>query len=398
MMAGAPKSAGASSWSTRNWCFVKIYTDEGIIGIGEGSGWPRVVQTAIEDMRPIIVGEDPFNIEKIWQKMLVSTMGNGMTGTPGSGAMNAIDMALWDIKGKALNTPVWNLLGGKVRNRIRAYGHAKTPERALELKAQGLTAIKTGGVHRVADQVEDIRGAVGDDIDIMVDAHGPPWYNTKDAIIVGKSLEQFNLLFYEDPVPPDNMDALKRVQDNVDIPIAAGERHSHIWGVRRLIEEEIIDVIQPDTGRIGGISQMMKIAAMAEAHYISVAPHSGSLGPIAEYAAIHILAAIPNALILERVHDDVPVRYKVTQPHLETIDGYIEVPNLPGLGVDIDEAIALAHPSNGNTNTPGKEGDGNYEPGTWDEHVYVQTRYSRQTNLRTPRIRNLTNESPKRTN
>ena len=384
MLAGAPKSAGASSWSTRNWCFVKIYTDEGIVGIGEGSGWPRVVQTAIEDMRPIIVGEDPFNIEKIWQKMLVSTMGNGMTGTPGSGAMNAIDMALWDIKGKALNTPVWNLLGGKVRDRIRAYGHAKTPERALELKAQGLTAIKTGGVHRVADRVEDIRNAVGDEIDIMVDAHGPPWHNTKDAIIVGKSLEQFNLLFYEDPVPPDNMDALRRVQDNVNIPIAAGERHSHIWGVRRLIEEEIVDVIQPDTGRIGGISQMMKIAAMAEAHYISVAPHSGSLGPIAEYAAIHILAAIPNALILERVHDDVPVRYELTQPHLETIDGYIEVPNLPGLGVDIDEAVALAHPSSGNTNTPGKEGDGNYEPGTWNEHVYVQTRYSRQANLRAP--------------
>jgi galactonate dehydratase len=384
MLAGAPKSAGASSWSTRNWCFVKIYTDEGIVGIGEGSGWPRVVQTAIEDMRPIIVGEDPFNIEKIWQKMLVSTMGNGMTGTPGSGAMNAIDMALWDIKGKALNTPVWNLLGGKVRDRIRAYGHAKTPERALELKAQGLTAIKTGGVHRVADQVEDIRNVVGDEIDIMVDAHGPPWHNTKDAIIVGKSLEQFNLLFYEDPVPPDNMDALRRVQDNVNIPIAAGERHSHIWGVRRLIEEEIVDVIQPDTGRIGGISQMMKIAAMAEAHYISVAPHSGSLGPIAEYAAIHILAAIPNALILERVHDDVPVRYELTQPHLETIDGYIEVPNLPGLGVDIDEAVALAHPSSGNTNTPGKEGDGNYEPGTWNEHVYVQTRYSRQANLRAP--------------
>ena len=382
MMAGAPNSTGASSWSTRNWCFVKIYTDEGVVGIGEGSGWPRLVQTAIEDLRSIIVGEDPFNIEKIWQKMLVSTMGNGMTGTPGSGAMNAIDMALWDIKGKALNTPVWNLLGGKVRDRIRAYGHAKTPERALELKAQGLTAIKTGGVHRVADQVEDIRNAVGNEIDIMVDAHGPPWHNTKDAIIVGKSLEPFNLLFYEDPVPPDNMDALKRVQDNVDIPIAAGERHSHIWGVRRLIEEEIVDVIQPDTGRIGGISQMMKIAAMAEAHYISVAPHSGSLGPIAEYAAIHILAAIPNALILERVHDDVPVRYELTQPHLETIDGYIEVPNLPGLGVDIDEVVALEHPSSGNTSTPGKEGDGNYEPGTWNEHVYVQTRYSRQANLR----------------
>ena len=380
MVAGASEST--ASWSTRNWCFVKVYTDEGIVGIGEGSGWPRIVQTALEDLRPILVGENPADIERIWQKMLVSTMGNGMTGTPGSGAMNAIDMALWDIKGKALNTPVWNLLGGKMRDRVRAYGHAKTPERALELKAQGLTAVKTGGVHRIADQVEAIRKAVGDEMDIMVDAHGPPWYNAKDAIIVGKSLEQFNLLFYEDPVPPDNMDALRRVQDNVDIPIAAGERHSHIWGVRPLIEDEIVDVVQPDTGRIGGISQMMKIAAMAEAHYISVAPHSGSLGPIAEYAAIHIMAAIPNALILERVHDDVPVRYDLTMPHIPTVDGYIEVPDRPGLGVDIDEDVVAANPSHGNTTTSGEEGDGHYEPGTWDEHVYVQTRFSRQANMR----------------
>lgn len=388
MMAGASASTGSSSWSKRNWCFVKVYTDEGIVGIGEGSGWPRVVQTAIEDLRDIVVGENPMNIERIWQKMLVSTMGAGMTGTPGSGAINAIDMALWDIKGKALNTPVWNLLGGKVRDKIRAYGHAGTPERALELKAQGLTAVKTGGVNNTADKVEAIRKAVGDEMDIMVDAHGPPWYTTKDAIIVGKSLEPYNLLFYEDPVPPDNVDALKRVQDNVDIPIAAGERHSHIWGVKRLIEEEIVDVIQPDTGRIGGISQMMKIAAMAEAHYISVAPHSGSLGPVAEYAAIHILAAIPNALILERVHDDVPVRYEITQPHLPTVDGYIEVPNLPGLGVDIDEDIVNAHPSHGNSSTPGTPNDGSYEPGTYDEHLYVQTRYRRQFTMRPPRPRN----------
>ena len=330
---------------------------------------------------PIVVGEDPMNIERIWQKMLISTMGAGMTGTPGSGAINAIDMALWDIKGKALNTPVWNLLGGQVRDRIRAYGHASTPERALELKEQGLTGVKTGGVHRTADKVEAIRKAVGDDMDIMVDAHGPPWFN---AIIVGKSLEQFNLLFYEDPVPPDNVDALRRVQDNVNIPIAAGERHSHIWGVRRLIEEEIVDVVQPDTGRIGGISQLMKIAAMAEAHYISVAPHSGSLGPVAEYAAIHVLAAIPNGLILERVHDDVPMRYDVVQPHIETVDGYIQVPDRPGLGVDIDEDVVAANPSRGNTSTPGSPDDGSYEPGTYEEHLYVQTRYRRQRTLRAP--------------
>jgi len=384
MMAGSPASKESTSWSARNWCFVKVYTDEGITGLGEGSGWPRVVETAINDLKPIVIGEDPMNIERIWQKMLVSTMGAGMTGTPGSGSMNAIDMALWDIKGKALNTPVWNLLGGKVRDRIRAYGHASTPERALELKERGLTAVKTGGVHRTVEKVDGIRKAVGDEMDIMVDAHGPPWFTTKDAIVIGKALEPYKLLFYEDPVPPDNIEALQRVQDNVDIPIAAGERHSHIWGVRQLIEREIVDVVQPDTGRIGGISQMMKIAAMAEAHYITVAPHSGSLGPVAEYAAIHVLAAIPNALILERVHDDVPVRYDVTLPHIETIDGHIHVPDRPGLGVDIDEDVVLAHPSKGNTSRPGSEGDGAYESGTFDEHVYVQSRYRRQKTMGTP--------------
>ena len=383
MMAGSPALKQSTSWSKRNWCFVKVYTDEGITGLGEGSGWPRVVETAINDLKPIVIGEDPMNIERIWQKMLVSTMGAGMTGTPGSGSMNAIDMALWDIKGKALNTPVWNLLGGKVRDRIRAYGHAKTPERALELKERGLTAVKTGGVHRTVEKVDAIRKAVGDEMDIMVDAHGPPWFTTKDAIVIGKALEPYKLLFYEDPVPPDNIEALQRVQDNVDIPIAAGERHSHIWGVRQLIEREIVDVVQPDTGRIGGISQMMKIAAMAEAHYITVAPHSGSLGPVAEYAAIHVLAAIPNALLLERVHDDVPVRYDVTLPHIETIDGHIEVPDRPGLGVDIDEDVVLAHPSKGNTSRPGTEGDGDYESGTFDEHVYVQSRYRRQKTMGT---------------
>ena len=383
MMAGSPALKQSTSWSKRNWCFVKVYTDEGITGLGEGSGWPRVVETAINDLKPIVIGEDPMNIERIWQKMLVSTMGAGMTGTPGSGSMNAIDMALWDIKGKALNTPVWNLLGGKVRDRIRAYGHAKTPERALELKERGLTAVKTGGVNRTVEKVDAIRKAVGDEMDIMVDAHGPPWFTTKDAIVIGKALEPYKLLFYEDPVPPDNIEALQRVQDNVDIPIAAGERHSHIWGVRQLIEREIVDVVQPDTGRIGGISQMMKIAAMAEAHYITVAPHSGSLGPVAEYAAIHVLAAIPNALILERVHDDVPVRYDVTLPHIETTDGHIQVPDRPGLGVDIDEDVVLAHPSKGNTSRPGSEGDGAYESGTFDEHVYVQSRYRRQKTMGT---------------
>lgn len=374
-----------SGGGSRNWCFVKIYTDEGITGIGEGSGWPRVVQTGVQDLAPILVGEDPMHIERLWQKMMVGMMGHGMTGTPGSGSINALDMALWDIKGKALNTPVWNLLGGKMRDRIRTYAHAHSPERALELKERGITGVKTGGVYRTADIVESIRKAVGDEMDIMVDAHGPPWFTAKDAILVGKSLEPYNLLFYEDPVPPENTEALRRVQDNVDIPIAAGERHSHIWGVREIIEDELVDVVQPDSGRIGGISQLKKVAAMAEAHYINVAPHSGSLGPVAEYAAIHVLAAIPNALILERLEDDVPQRYEVIQPHLPTVDGYITVPDKPGLGVDIDEDVVASYPSEGNIARGADPENGHYEPGTYYEHVYYQTRYRRQQELRSSR-------------
>ena len=216
----------------------------------------------------------------------------------------------------------------------------------------------------------------------MVDAHGPPWFTTKDAILVGKALEPYNLLFYEDPVPPENTNALARVQDNVDIPIATGERNSHIWGVRELIERELVDVVQPDSGRIGGITQLKKVAAMAEAHYITVAPHSGSLGPVGEYAALHVLAAIPNALILERVEFDSPERYEVIDPHPETIDGYIDVPDRPGLGVDIDEEAVARYPSTGNTGVPGGADGASWEPGTWHEYVYYQARYRRQKTMR----------------
>lgn len=384
-IATATTTQRGHTWSSRNWLFVKVYTDEGIYGVGECSGWPRVIETAVQDLKPLLIGEDPFDIERLWQKILIATMGHGMTGIVGSGAMTGIDMALWDIKGKALNTPVWNLLGGRMRDRIRVYGHAGTPERALSLKERGITAVKTGGVVRTAEKVEAIRKAVGDEMDLMVDAHGPPWFTTKDAILVGKSLEPFNLLFYEDPVAPENIEAIARVQDNVDIPIAAGERHSHIWGARQLIEREIVDVIQPDTGRAGGISQMRKLAAMAEAHYILMAPHSGSLGPVAEFAAMHVMAAIPNALILERVEDDVPVRYEVTDPVPKQKDGYLDVPTAPGLGVDIVEEVVQAHPSHGNVSVPGDPSDGAYEPGTYSEHVYFQQRYQRGRTLRSAR-------------
>ncbi len=168
---GAKRDAGARAGS-RNWLFVKIHTDAGITGVGECSGWPRVVERAVQDLATLLVGENPANIERLWQKMLVALMAHGVTGVVGAGAMTGIDMALWDIKGKALGTPVWNLLGGQVRDRVRIYAHASAPDVALELKRRGITAVKTGGVRDPLQKVAAIREAVGDDVDIMVDLHG----------------------------------------------------------------------------------------------------------------------------------------------------------------------------------------------------------------------------------
>lgn len=344
--------ADSTGWRARNWLFIKVYTDEGITGVGEGSGWPRVVETAVRDLTPLLIGEDPFEIERLWQKLFLAMMGHGMTGVVGGGALAAIEMALWDIKGKALNCPVYDLLGGKIRDRIRLYPHAHSAERARELVERGYSALKTGGVSAPLAKVEAIRREVGPNVDLMVDIHGPPWLTTKDAIRMGQALEEYDLLFYEDPVAPEDVDALARVAAAVNLPIAAGERHAHSWGVRELIERELIDVVQPDTGRAGGLTQMKKIAAMAEAHYITFAPHDGSLGPVAEMAAVHLCATLPNFLILEHLEDDVPQRYEVMQPQPTIVNGFLHVPNTPGLGIDIVEEAIAHYPSQGNVSLP----------------------------------------------
>ncbi len=361
-----------SSWRARNWLFVKVFTDEGIYGVGEASGWPRVVETAIQDLSTILIGENPFEIEKLWQKMLLAMMGHGMTGVIGGGAMTGIEMALWDIKGKALGVPVYELFGGKIRDRVRLYTHAHSPERAREYVDRGYGALKTGGVTDPLGKVAAIRKEVGDEIDLMVDIHGPPWLTTKDAIRMGQALEEFNLLFYEDPVAPEDIDAIARVSAAVNIPIAAGERHATIWGVKELIERELVDVIQPDTGRAGGLLQMKKMAAMAEAHYITFAPHDGSLGPIAEMAAVHLCATLPNFLILEHLEDDVPQRYEVMQPQPTIVNGFMLVPDAPGLGVDIVEDAIAHYPSAGNVSVPN----------VGDEYLYVRARSQRAKWLR----------------
>jgi galactonate dehydratase len=358
---------GGGGWTARNWLFIKIFTDEGIYGVGEGSGWPRVVETAVKDLSPLLIGEDPMQIEKLWQKLYLAMMGHGMTGVVGGGALTAIEMALWDIKGKALNTPVWNLLGGKIRDRVWLYPHAKTPEVARAMVDKGYTALKITGMENIVQRTKAIRKEVGPDIDLMVDIHGPPWLTAADAIRTGQALEETDLLFYEDPVAPENPNALAEVAANVNLPIAAGERLTNIYGVRELIERAIVDVIQPDTGRSSGLMQMKKMAAMAEAHFITFAPHSGSLGPVAEMAAVQLLCTLPNFLILEHLDVDVPQRYEVIDPQPEIVDGHIVVPDRPGLGVDIVEEAIANYPSTGNVSPPNPDA----------EYVYFQARRQR---------------------
>ncbi|OHV82725.1 mandelate racemase/muconate lactonizing enzyme family protein [Rhizobium sp. LCM 4573] len=372
---GVPLSKAEQPFAgTRNWLFLKIETDEDITGIGECSGWPRVIETAIKDLAPLLIGEDPVHTEKIWQKMQVAMMGHGMLGTVGGGAMTGIDMALWDIKGKALGVPVWMLLGGKLRDRIPIYSHANSVERAQELRQRGIKAIKCSGLADPVEKVAMLREGLGDDMDIAIDLHGPPWLTPADAARLARALEPYDLLWVEEPLAPENIEGYRRIRDAAHVPLAAGERASTIFGERQLIEEELVDVIQPDTGRAGGLTQMKKIAAMAEAHHIQMAPHSGSLGPVAEYAALHLMASIPNALMLERLDDDWEGRQLTIVPHPVQQDGSLAVPDAPGLGCDIDEEFVARFPSEGNIPIPAPETAGSNR-----ERLYVQMRLSRRS-------------------
>ena len=387
MQAGPP---GVSGWTpdvresvtagTRNWLFVKVDTDAaGITGVGEGSGWPRVVEAAVRDLAHVVVGEDAFDTERMWQRMHVAVMGHGVSGVVAQGAIGAIDMALWDIKGKALGVPVWQLLGGRVRDRVRAYAHASTPEQAQAAVAKGYTAVKTGGVRNPVEKAHAIRAAVGDAVDLLVDLHGPPWLTTPDAAAIIKALAPLAPLFVEEPLAPEDLEGYRRLRRMVDVPLAAGERHGGLHGISALLLEGLVDVAQPDAGRAGGLTGLRKIAALAEARFATVAPHAGSLGPVAEFAALHLLAAIPNALILERMDPDWPGRgLAVTaSPVLE--GGHLLVPDAPGLGVDIDEGFVAAHPSERNVGLP----SGGWPEGTEGATLYSQPRHPRRPMLGT---------------
>ena len=334
---------------------LKMFTDEGLVGYGEPMNYEhgRVVARAVEDMAAYLVGKDPLNIEDHWQAMYRSSYSRSMPIL--LGALSGIEMAMWDVFGKWVRMPVWKLLGGKVRDRIRVYTGigGTTPEECAENACQkvaaGFRAVKMGaspGPVRFVDtpktidfmvsRVAAVRDAVGDGIDIAVDLHRR--LSPAMAAILVKELEPLRPLFAEEPCHPENNEALLALARSTTVPIATGERHLTRWGFRELIEREMCAILQPDIRHCGGMLEMKKIAGMAEIHNMAIAPHNAA-GPVGMAASVHVMATVPNLLICEGGHNrgeglfHTPLAFR---------DGFIELPTEPGLGVDMDEDALMA--------------------------------------------------------
>jgi galactonate dehydratase len=352
----------------RNWVFVKVETDAGIVGWGEASlEWKtRGVVGCIQDLTPLVLGEDPTRIEHLYQ--ILYRQAFFRAGIVGMSAISGIEQACWDIFGKLVGLPVYRLLGGPVRDRIRLYDHLgggemasvyledqpeRMAERARRSVEEGFTAVKVLVVPRTfpldgvaalrhAERcMAAIREAVGDEVDIMVDLHGRTW--PEMAIQYARVLAPYRPWFFEEPVPPENVEALAQVARAIPIPVATGERLATRYQFRELLERRACGIIQPDLCHCGGIWEARKIAAMAETYYVSVAPHN-PLGPVATAAALQFGFATPNFLIQECFRSDVPWRDEVLLEPLRLERGYAFPTDKPGLGVEVNEAVAAQHP------------------------------------------------------
>ncbi len=340
----------------RNYVFVKIETDEGITGWGEATAGPLAVATMVDEFGELLIGKDPHRIEQHWQTLYHHFHVRG--GVVQLSAISGIEIALWDIKGQALGVPVYELLGGKMREKIWCYGRwdGLTPELAVENALrhteEGLTALKGDPfdhrglfipyeAERVAIQkLAAVREAVGDNVELLVEVHGR--LAPADAIRIGNAMEPYRPFVYEEPVPPQNLDALARVADAVNIPLATGERHLTKWDYTELLSRQIVKMIQPDIVQSGGILELKKIAAMAEAHYVGFQPHN-PYGPFCTIASLHVDACTPNFMIQEGgIHpwfQDATIGDFPQQK-----DGYLPLPTAPGLGVAMNEDWLTANP------------------------------------------------------
>jgi galactonate dehydratase len=326
------------------WLFLKVHTDAGIVGLGEPivEGRAETVATAVKEIEPYLKGKDPRRVAHHWQAIYRHAFYRG--GPILTSALSGIDMALWDIKGKALGVPVYELLGGPTRDKVRVYAHAGTPERIKQAKARGFTAFKTNPakrrpsryvetpaeVHYAAERFAELRRAGGDDVDIAIDFHGAISPATAKLLI--KAIEPYQPMFVEEPCQAQNHDVMAEIARGTHLPIATGERVFTKWGFREVLEKRAATILQPDLCHAGGITEVRLIAGMAEAYYAAVAPHN-PLGPISLAAGVQIAASIPNFLCQEQV--SLGEGY-IKKPFVVR-DGYLELPDGPGLGIELDE-------------------------------------------------------------
>jgi galactonate dehydratase len=349
-----------STWGEpRNWIFVKVLTDAELYGWGEATleGKEETVSACVRELGRYLVDKDPLAVEHHWAAMFRHGFWRG--GVVLNSALAALDQALWDLRGKAWGVPVYKLLGGPTRERIRLYTHvgiynpALMEEDARRDVADGFTAMKTGAwaseaslpeaeqIARFAERVGRLREVVGPSIDIMIDNHGRS--RAAMAARLMEALNPFGLLWLEEPTPPDDLDALARLRAaGPKMDLATGERLYSKWDYLPLFEKRLVDVVQPDLCHAGGITEVKKIAAMAEAYYVLVAPHSPQ-GPVSTAASAHLGMAIPNFHILEFVRS-APYRDRVLREAWVVEKGNLSVPDRPGLGVDLDEDALAASP------------------------------------------------------
>lgn len=324
----------------RNWCFAKVSTYEGIDGIGEGSGWPEVVEKGIQEVAESLYREEPFHTERLWQKLYRMLHAHGISGTVRGGVISALDIAMWDIKGKKLGVPIHTLLGGKIHNRIRIYGHANNIKEARALVEKGYTAWKCGPS---VETLAEMRAEFGYGVDIGVHCHGE--LSVAQALSLADDIQQYKPIFLEEPTNPDDLEALRWLGQRARVPLAAGERLFSKWSFRELLETRAIAIAQPEITRIGGITEAKKVAALCEAYGVMLAPHDGSAGPIAEMANLHVLATTPACLFLEHRDRDVFWRREVVQGVVPDQEGHLRVPDLPGLGLTLDETAIGKYPA-----------------------------------------------------
>ena len=343
------------------WLILKIYCEDGTVGIGEAGvhGWQRPTQTMIKTMSDYLIGKDPSLIEHHFQWLYRSSH---FMGSVVQGALSAIDIALWDIKGKRLSVPIYELLSGKTRDKVRCYMHVygntldDLVKDSLEKVKMGFTAIRFSPYspefykHKsLSEWIEDavsrvgaVKETVGDGVDLCIEIHRQ--MNPAESISLGKKLEKFSPFFYEDPMLPDSPSTMKEIKDNCTIPIATGERFTSIFDFQQLLELNATDYIRPDLCLASGISGCKKISAMAEAKHIKVIPHN-PLSPISTAACVQLDASIPNFALQEYTGESEYPKKDLIKNPIKLDKGYLIVPDEVGLGITINEE-SLKTPEN----------------------------------------------------